>query len=76
MDWVKCVNLVKDVEGDTLRSFNIKGSQRMVYAEIVERIFTYFQYLITLCQYITFPLMTKFKSNWSLSFIYVNRIPN
>ena len=35
-----------------------------------------FTYLISLCKDITFPVITKFKSNWPQSYISVNRIPN
>ena len=43
----------------------------MFCAEIVERIFTSFHiYLITLGKDVTFPLITKFKTNRSLSYEY------
>ena len=35
-----------------------------------------FTYLISLCKDITFPVITKFKSNRPQSYISVNRIPN
>ena len=35
-----------------------------------------FTYLITLGKDVTFPLITKFKTNSSLSYLFVNRIPN
>ena len=35
-----------------------------------------FTYIITLGKYVTFPLITKFKTNKHLSYLYVNRIPN
>ena len=35
-----------------------------------------FTYLISLCKDITFPLITKFKSNKSLSYLSVNGIKN
>ena len=35
-----------------------------------------FTYLITLGKAVTFPLITKFKTNKYLSYLSVNRIPN
>ena len=35
-----------------------------------------FTYLITLGKDVTFPLITKFKTNSLLSYLFVNRIPN
>ena len=35
-----------------------------------------FTYLITLDKDVTFPLITKFKTNKYLSYLSVNRIPN
>ena len=35
-----------------------------------------FKYLITLGKDVTFPLITKFKTNRPLSNLFVNRIPN
>ena len=49
---------------------------RMFCAEIVERTFTSFTYLITPCKDITFPIITNFKTIRSLSCLSVNRIPN
>ena len=48
----------------------------MFSTEIVERIFTSFQYLITLGKDVTLLLITKFKTNRPLSNLFVNRIPN
>ena len=48
----------------------------MFCAEIVERILLLFKYLITLGKDVIFPLITKFKTNRPLSYLFVNRIPN
>ena len=48
----------------------------MFCAEIIERIFTFFTYLITLGKDETFPLITKFKTNKCLSYLSVNPILN
>ena len=44
--------------------------------KFVKRRFTSLTYLITLCKDVTFPLITKFKTNKYLSNLSVNRIPN
>ena len=47
----------------------------MFRAEMVEIFLFLFIYLITLGKDITFPLITIFKTNRSLSYLFVNRIP-
>ena len=50
---------------------------RMFCAEIRgKNIYFFFTYLITLCKDVTFPLITKFKTNKYSSYLSVNRIPN
>ena len=46
----------------------------MFCADTVESTFTSFTYLITLSTDITFPLITNFKTNWSLSYLFGNGI--
>ena len=43
--------------------------------KLVER-FTSFHIFNNLCKDVTFPLITKFKTNEYLSYLSVNRIPN
>ena len=43
----------------------------MFWAEIVERIFTSFHILITLGKDVTFPLITKFKTNRLASELFI-----
>ena len=51
---------------------NQRFTWRMLCVKIVQRAFTSFH----ICKGITFPLITKFKSNMSLGYLSVNRIPN
>ena len=68
-------NYLKNICG-SLHEY-VKGANGVCFAlKSSKEILLLFTYLITLCKDVTFPFITKFKTNRSPSYLSVNRIPN
>ena len=66
-----------EIISDTKMDFIIKVALGVCFAlKSWKEYLLLFTYLITLGKDVTFPLITKFKTNRPLSYLFVNRIPN
>ena len=72
-----CIFLLKNIDDVKHLLLLLKGSQSVCFAlKSPKELLIIFTHLITLCKDVTFPLITKVKSNRSLNYIFLNRIPN